>query len=334
MSIPRVTGKMLKQLEAMEGFVGSWARWPEDFRSWKKGEDHSDTMRRSVYDWANSDMLNPAVIFLGLNPYSHLNHDEGGSSISRVRAAAKDLGSCVETLILETRIVRPLRKLPEGAAGEVDETQAHWKEMGFKFQFAAERLLTRMGYKVLKAQHDPDIRKSASSFRGSVSPVALGEYLWSYADYITARKGQIFIVDVKTKPYSRLKVGGRWCPLGADGSWSFTEKEVETYRASPRPVQILLITYNDSGDLRRLGPASYQLIPFDRFQFSEFYAGGVLPNMKSGFKKLTSRDVFSLLRETKAFDVAEIGSGFVGRKQRNNSRAHGHESVRGRTSRN
>jgi hypothetical protein len=65
MSEPRVKDKSLKDLE---GFVGSWARWPDDFRDWKKKEDHSCVMYEKVYDWRERDMLNPSVVFLGLSP--------------------------------------------------------------------------------------------------------------------------------------------------------------------------------------------------------------------------------------------------------------------------
>lgn len=187
-----------------------------------------------------------------------------------------------------------------------------WKRMGFKIQVAAELLLKRMRYQILKAQQDIDLRRSAEAFREIINPDKIGEYLWEYSDYIVARKSQVYIVDVKTKPYVRLKVGGKWTTF-LDNNFSFTEREIEFYGKSSIPVLILIIIYQHSDDLKKLGPVYYRLVQFKDFRFAEGWEGGFLPrtDVREGCKKLTSGEMYALLKRAKALGVIKVESGYI-----------------------
>ncbi|MEM3518773.1 MAG: hypothetical protein QXE05_08295 [Nitrososphaeria archaeon] len=187
-----------------------------------------------------------------------------------------------------------------------------WKRIGFKFQVAAEHLLKKTGYRILKAQQDLGLRKSAKAFKRIINPCTIGEYLWNYSDYIVAKKNLVYIIDVKTKPYVRLKIGGKWTTF-LDKNFSFTKKEIEFYGKSSIPVLILIIIYQDSDDLKKLGPAYYRLVQFKDFRFAEGWEGGFLPrnDVREGCKKLTSLEIYDILLRAKALDVIEVGPGYI-----------------------
>jgi len=187
--------------------------------------------------------------------------------------------------------------------------------MGFRFQLAAELLLRRMGYRILKAEQDLDLRKSAKAFSGIVNTSTLGDYLCNYSDYITVKNGRVFIVEVKSLPYGRLKVRGKWETLDA-GAVSFTQKQIENFFKSGIPVLVLLIAYNSHDDLGRLGPAYFKMVPFEEFQFGDGSTSGFPPNKTAGRSRLTSRETYSLLRKAGALTVTEVGPGYIRREQR------------------
>ncbi len=176
----------------------------------------------------------------------------------------------------------------------MEDPQAHWKAMGHLWEVAAESLLKKMGYRILRAQHLDINVKRERRLRNLHKDKDFDWYLWKYPDYIVERKSTIGLVDVKSKPLlPLLGRSSRWGDYGA-GSISFTGMEMRAYPESRIPVQVLLIRYRDRDDLRRLGPVEFSLIPFTEFEFRPDWAGG-FPPASVRWKTLSSRAAYSIL---------------------------------------
>jgi hypothetical protein len=160
----------------------------------------------------------------------------------------------------------PVDELPR------EDPQTYWKTMGLRWQVAAEPLLERMGYRILKAQHRGDQVRRDRRLQKLHKDETLDNYLWNYTDYIIARGSVIHLVDVKSKPVQQFKVRGRWETFGNE-SVSFTDREMIAYPAARIPVRIMLIRYRDNNDLGKLGPVYYCFVPFKQFHFEANWAG-------------------------------------------------------------
>lgn len=175
--------------------------------------------------------------------------------------------------------------------------------MGLRWEAAAELLLRKMGYRVLKAQHRAEQVKRDRKLQKLHKDTEHDYYLWNYVDYIVARGPLIRLVDVKSKPLQLFKEGRKWVTFG-NQSVSFTSKEMSAYPDARIPVHILLIRYRDNDDVRKLGPVQYCFAPFSDFYFTETWAGG-FPPKTARWKTLSSTEAYNLLRKTKAPDLAE-----------------------------
>ena len=217
-----------------------------------------------------------------------------------------------------------------------DRQQRLQKDLGCKFQVTAEPLLEEMGYKIIRAYHRPftSLGKRRRGWTWYIEK--LGDYLWNYADYVATKDGLLYVVDVKSQGYVPLLKGEDGDPL-TPSTISFSEMERREYSASKVPVLVLLMLYNWGGkvkelplgrmgikniveysekpDARRLGPLFYKLVPFSDFQFRQDVAGGILANKFQGCKKLSSRDVYDLLRKTAALDIVRIEPGCLWREK-------------------
>jgi hypothetical protein len=179
----------------------------------------------------------------------------------------------------------------------MDDPQAHWKAMGHQWEVAAEFLLKRMGYRILRAQHRDVEVKRERCLRNLHKDKDLDWYLWKYTDYIVERRSAIRLVDVKSKPLLYLLgSGSRWGTYG-NGSVSFTRMEMRAYPGSRISVHVLVIRYRDKDDPRRLGPVEFSIIPFDQFEFKPDWAGG-FPPASARWKTLSSSAAYSMLPKT------------------------------------
>ena len=214
-----------------------------------------------------------------------------------------------------------------------DERQKRlWREWGFKFQVAAQPLLEEMGYKIIGGQHIPF---TGISSRRKLCMEKLGDYLWNYADYVAMKNDDLCIIDVKSQGYVPVPKG-KPIDHSVPEEIHFTKREKSEYPRSKVQVLILLILYRWGGKWRkltgtgrlgtiwllnyanqpsvwRLGPLHYKLVPFTDFKFENERAGGILADKFGGCKKLSSLNVYFLLRKTRALDIVEVRPGYVKR---------------------
>ena len=217
-----------------------------------------------------------------------------------------------------------------------EKQQRLQKEWGCKFQVAAEPLLEEMGYKIIKAFHRPftSLGERRRGWKWYIEK--LGDYLWNYADYVVKKGGSDYVVDVKSQGYIPPPRGVEMDPYTPDAIY-FTEEERREYPTSKFPILVLLVLYNWGGkftkptgqglpiqgiweysekpNIKRMGPLFYKLVPFSDFEFKEGDTGGILANKFRECKKISSRDVWTLLRKTRALDVIDIKPGYLKREK-------------------
>jgi len=221
----------------------------------------------------------------------------------------------------------------------MDRMQRLQREWGFKFQVAAEALLQKMGYEVIRAQHR--IFTSLGKRRRGWEWYAerLGDYLWNYADYVVSKEGRLYIIDIKSQGY----VPG---PKGNPKEHSvpeevyFTRRERMEYSKARVPVLILLILfrwggwwerlkgcglpvgwivhYDDAPNVKKLGPIRYKILPFAEFRFRDETSGGTILGKFEHCRRIPSKEIYKLLQRTGALSVVEIGLSYL--KKENSGR--------------
>src|SRR2546426_5998 len=167
--------------------------------------------------------------------------------------------------------------------------------MGLRWQVAVGPLLRKMGFRVVRAQHQREWTTSHFTRPLLHANPELDEYLWRYADYFAMTEDTTYIVDVKAQPCVHIKLGGKWRRIKSS-TVSFTKRETEAYRDAAIPVLILLIQYRDGGP-SKVDPVHYGLIPFKDFQFKPNWGGGILPKPPEELlKRLRNGEASKLLR--------------------------------------
>jgi hypothetical protein len=119
------------------------------------------------------------------------------------------------------------------------------KEYAAKWQKAAERLLEREGYRIIKVEYEDHPRPIGKVWAGVVNSSELGHYLWDYSDIIVAYDDW-YVVDVKAKWYQMVRKQHNLISTMFTRKISFTQEELRVYPQVQSNVRVLVILYRSS----------------------------------------------------------------------------------------